>query len=230
MKCAGHYETQGGNGGNNNSSNGSGSTQVWVYDSLDDSTNMATATYLDASGHVQTGANCWKSMSVGSNRTLTVPTTWNGPIYLDGAHGTGSVNLQGTFTCGACTLVLTNSDPSGTNIGTFNSNAQAHNNITAPTTGTYAGIAVYQDRRASGNTDQINGGSGNLLSGIVYFPKDTLWLNGTGDAVSLCSMFIANNLKFNGTGNISISAPTDTPCSGIFPSLSSSTTIVRLVA
>ena len=36
----------------------------------------------------------------------------------------------------------------------------------------------------------------------------TLWLNGTGSAVSLCSMFVAKNLVFNGTGQIAISAAT----------------------
>jgi hypothetical protein len=47
--------------------------------------------------------------------------------------------------------------------------------------------------------------------------------------VSLCSMFVANNLKFNGGGDISISSPADVACGGIFPS-TSGTTIVRLVA
>jgi Flp pilus assembly protein TadG len=212
MKCAGHWDTHGG-------------STVWVYDALTDGTNMASATYLDADGvTTHTGANCWKSLSVGSNRSLTVPANF-GPLYVNG----GNVTLQGAFTCSGCSVVLTNKDPSLTaTIGTFSSNAQATNNITAPTSGTYKGIAVYQDRRSTGNTDQINGGSGNVISGVVYFPKDTLWLNGTGEAVSLCSMFVANNLKFNGGGDIAISAPTDASCSGIFPGLSS-TTIVRLV-
>jgi hypothetical protein len=218
MKCAGHWETHGG---------GPSATTTWVYDDLTDGTDMASATYLDADGvTTHTGANCWKSLSVGSNRSLTVPANF-GPLYVNG----GSVNLQGAFTCSACTIVLTNKDTSPTaTIGTFSSNAQATNNITAPTSGIYNGIAIYQDRRATGNTDQINGGSGNVLSGVVYFPKDTLWLNGTGDAVSLCSMFVANNLKFNGTGQIAISSLADTACSGTGPPGLKGTTIVRLVA
>jgi Flp pilus assembly protein TadG len=216
MKCAGHYETHGG---------GANAVTTWVYDDLSDGTDMASATYLGSDGLTHTGANCWKSLSVGSNRSLTVPANF-GPLYVNG----GNVQLQGAFTCNGCSIVLTNKDTSTTaTIGTFSSNAQATNNITAPTSGTYNGIAVYQDRRATGGTDQINGGSGNVISGVVYFPKDTLWLNGTGEAVSLCSMFVANNLKFNGGGDIAISAPTDSTCSGIFPGLPS-TTIVRLVA
>jgi hypothetical protein len=214
MKCAGHWDTHGG-------------STVWVYDALTDGTNMASATYLDADGvTTHTGANCWTSLSVGSNRSLSVPANF-GPLYVNG----GNVTLQGAFTCAGCSIVLTNKDTSNTaTIGTFSSNAQATNNITAPTTGTFKGIAVYQDRRSTGNTDQLNGGTGNVISGVVYFPKDTLWLNGTGEAVSLCSMFVANNLKFNGGGDIAISAPTDASCSGTGPSGLSGTTVVRLIA
>ena len=149
---------------------------------------------------------------MGSNRSLTIPSTWNGPLYING----GNVNLQGAFTCASCSIVLTNKDTSPySNDRHMSSNAQATNNITAPTSGTFNGIAVYQDRRATGNTDQINGGSGNVISGVVYFPSDTLWLNGTGEAVSLCSMFVAKNLKFNGGGDIAISSAADAACFGI---------------
>ncbi len=72
----------------------------------------------------------------------------------------------------------------------ISSNAQATNNITAPTTGTYAGIAIYQDRRATGNTNKINGGSGNVIQGAIYFPKDTVDQR-TGNATSLCAMWVA---------------------------------------
>lgn len=215
MKCAGHVEAAHGS-----------NPATWVYDALDETTDMANATWKDASNVIHTGgANCWTSLSVGSGRSLTVPANF-GPLYVNG----GNVQLQGNFTCNGCSVVLTNKDTSATApIGNFNTNAQATNNIIAPTSGTYNGIAIYQDRRATGGTDQINGGSGNVLSGVVYFPKDTLWLNGTGEAVSLCSMFVANNLKFNGGGDIAISAPTDTACTGKFPGIPS-TTIVRLIA
>jgi Flp pilus assembly protein TadG len=218
MKCAGHWSTS----GNNGNGGGSGNVSVWVNDPLTDGVDITTM--RDASGNQ---ANCFTSLSVGSNRSLTIPSTWNGPLYING----GNVNLQGAFTCASCSIVLTNKDTSPTaTIGTWSSNAQATNNITAPTSGTFNGIAVYQDRRATGNTDQINGGSGNVISGVVYFPSDTLWLNGTGEAVSLCSMFVAKNLKFNGGGDIAISSAADAACFGIGLPNTQSTTIVRLIA
>lgn len=218
MKCAGHYETQGG---------GPNATTTWVDDDLTDGTDMASATYLGSDGLPHTGANCWKSLSVGSNRSLTVPSTWNGPLYVNG----GNVDLQGAFTCASCAIVLTNKDTSTTaTIGTFSSNAQATNNITAPTSGTYKGIAVYQDRRASGNIDKINGGTGNVVNGVVYFPNDTLWLNGTGNSVSLCAMYVAKNLVFNGNSTIAISSAADAACFGIGLPNTQSVSIVRLIA
>src|SRR5947209_11212060 len=210
MKCAGHWTTHGHN------------PSTWSNDPLTDGVDITTM--RDSSGNQ---ANCFSSLSVGSNRTLSIPPSYTGPIYISG----GNVDLQGAFSCGACTIVLTNSDPNSTTVGTFSSNAQATNNITAPTSGTYKGIAVFQDRRApGGNIDKINGGSGNVISGVVYFPNDTLWLNGTGSAVSLCSMFVAKNLKFNGTGQIAISAPTDASCAGVGIPGGSGITTVRLVA
>ena len=218
MKCAGHYDTQGG---------GPNAVTTWVYDDLDYTTDMATATYLGSDGLTHTGANCWKSISIGSSRTFTVPTTYSGPIYVNG----GNVNFQGDFTCAACSIVLTNKDPSSNTIGTYDSNAQAKVNITAPTSGTFNGIAVYQDRRAvGGNVDRINGGTNNVINGVVYFPNDTLWLNGTGNSVSLCAMYVAKNLVFNGNGSISISSPSDTVCSGVHIPQGSSVKIVRLIA
>jgi len=172
--------------------------------------------------------NCFSSLSVGSNKSLNLSgTALNGKtIYING----GNVDLKGAFTC-TCTIVLTNtSTATNATIGTWSSNAQATNNITAPTTGTYAGIAIYQDRRASGNTDKINGGASNVIQGAVYFPKDTLWINGTGTATSLCAMWVANNITFLGTSSIAISSPDDSVCSGDGLPSSKAVHMVRLVS
>jgi Flp pilus assembly protein TadG len=217
-----------------------GNHQDWVVDTPAVTHQQTTTTYSGAAQALTAGAdittmkdangnqaNCFTSLSVGSSGSLTIPNSYTGPIYING----GNVNFQGDFTCGACTIVLTNTDTSNTaTIGTYDSNAQAKVNITAPTTGVYRGIAVYQDRRApGGNVDKINGGVNNVVNGVVYFPKDTLWLNGTGNTVSLCSMFVASNLVFKGNSSIAISSANDTACSGILPQ-TGGTTVVRLIS
>ena len=195
---------------------------TWQPLALSDGMDITTMT--DQQGNP---ANCFTSLSVGSNKSLTIPASYTGPIYING----GDVTLQGAISCAACTIVLTNtSTASNATIGTLSTNAQATNNITAPTTGTYAGIAVYQDRRATGGTDTINGGSGNVIQGAVYFPSDTLKINGTGTSVSLCAMWVAKNLTFIGNSSIAISAPTDSSCSGDGLTGGNSVKMVRLVA
>ena len=170
--------------------------------------------------------NCFSSLSVGSNKTVTVPAN-SGPIYING----GSIDLKGTFNCTGCTLVLTNqSTATNATIGTISSNAQASNTITAPTSGPYAGIAIYQDRRATGNTDKINGGSGSVITGAMYFPKDELWINGSGSASSMCAMFVARRIVFTGNSGISLLNPSNAACTASGLPTNSSARIIRLVA
>lgn len=172
------------------------------------------------------GTNCFSSLSVGSNKTVNVPANF-GPIYING----GSADLKGTFNCSGCTIVLTNkSTASSATIGTISSNAQASNNITAPTSGTFKGIAIYQDRRATGNTNKINGGSGSVITGALYFPNDVLWINGSGSASSLCAMFIARRIVFTGNSSIALKNASDSTCSASGMPTGNTVKSVRLVA
>ena len=149
-----------------------------------------------------------------------------GPIYVNG----GNVDLKGAFSCDGCTIVLTNQSSSPTaTIGTLSSNAQATNNIKAPTTGPFAGIAVYQDPRATGKVNKINGGSNSVITGALYFPKDVLWINGNGTASALCTMFIARRIVFTGTSGIALQSLETCGAAAGLPA-GSTARMVRLVA
>jgi Flp pilus assembly protein TadG len=178
MKCAGHTETH-------------GSNTTWVNDALTESTDMANAKAADGSP-----ANCWTSMSVGSSGTLNVPDDF-GPIYVNG----GDAFIQGDLNCVHCSIVLTNSDTStSASIGNFKVNSSSLINISAPTSGTFKGIAVYQDRRA-GDTNpgsKINGNSDSVITGALYFPSQELNYNGTGNTTATCTMFVARRVNFSG--------------------------------
>jgi Flp pilus assembly protein TadG len=191
-----------------------------VNDTLDDKTNIAA---------LAPGINCFNGLSVGSNKTLDLTGKLSGPIYINGTSG-GGVDLKGSFTCASCTIILTNSDPTSNAIPSFSSNAQASNNITAPQTGPYAGIAVYQDRRATGGVDKINGGSGNVITGALYFPKDTLWINGSGTANSLCTKFVAWKIVFTGNSGLKLKSANDPACVGSGMDPGNGIRMVRLVA
>lgn len=146
-------------------------------------------------------ANCFSSLSVASNTTLTIPSTYTGPIYING----GSIDFKGNFTCANCTIVLTNtSTASNATIGGISANAGANINITAPTSGTYEGIAIFQDRRAvTGGSNKVNGHSGSVIIGALYFPKQELVYNGTGTTQAYCTMFVAYHVSFSGNSSVS---------------------------
>lgn len=192
-----------------------------VGSTLDENTNIAAA--------IASGTNCWSSLSVGSNRTLDIPTTYTGPIYINA----GDAFIQGNFSCTACTIVLTNIDPLSTTIGKFKVNADSNVNMTAPTSGTYKGIAIYQDRRApdSSPSNKINGNSGSVIQGALYFPTQQLDYNGTGNTTAVCTMFVARRINFSGNSTTTNKFKKLSDCSAFgIPGGTSVTRMVRLVA
>jgi Flp pilus assembly protein TadG len=146
-----------------------------------------------------------------STTTLNPGTYCNG-ITLNGAHVTlnpgiyimdrGNFNVNGsTLTGTGVTIALTSS--TGSNYANFTLNGSTMN-ISAPTAASgdaTAGIAIYQDRRATvGNSDVING-SGSSITGALYFPKGALTFNGAGSSgTPSCMQIIANTMLLNGTG------------------------------
>jgi Flp pilus assembly protein TadG len=201
------------------------------YASLDptsgEMSGCSSAELTDDTTTIPSGVNCFSSLKVGSNKTLDLTGKISGPIFING----GDVDLKGTFTCDGCTIILTNSDSSPTaTIGTLSSNASANNNINAPTTGKYAGIAIFQDRRASLQTIRINGGSGSVINGAVYMPSALIRINGNGSSDALCASFIGRRLEFIGTSAIRIGDPNSTACAAFNSGGAGAVSVVRLVA
>ena len=154
---------------------------------------------------VDSGA-CYSSLSIGTNRILTLK---NGVYVISG----GSVNIQGTLNLVNAVLLLTNKDGSPTApIGSLDMNASGQLNATAPLTGKWTGMAIYQDRRAidsaptgnitSSSPNKINGNSTNLVRGIIYFPNQQLTYNGNGTGVATCTQFVAKRLYWSGNSGI----------------------------
>jgi hypothetical protein len=190
MKCAGHNKTQGGK-------------TVWVNDALTETTDLDAA--KDAGNNK---ANCFSSLSVGSGKTLTLPP---GTYYINA----GDVNIQGNLIANqGTTIVLTNSSGSPTaTIGSFSMNAGATLDIKAPSDGNFAGIAVYQDRRAqdkmanqvnmnAGSPNKINGDSASSIIGALYFPKTQVTFNGGGTAGYKCTQFVIKRLYYSGNAGM----------------------------
>ena len=221
-----------------------GNHQVWVVDvpavthqqaqtvtsytplALTDADNGNVQNLKDASGNT---ANCFTSISVGSNRTLVLPsgTAGNPKTYF--ING-GDLNVQGSLSCDMCTIVLTNKD-SASPIGNVKVNASATINMTAPADGKYMGIALYQDRRATdcNQCNKINGNSGSIIQGSIYFPSQELEYNGTGTTSAICTRFIARRLNFSGNSATSNKFKSLSQCAAFGMDGAVGYTIVRLV-
>ena len=218
MKCGGQWKTQ-------------GSKTTWENAVLDENTDFDNV--KDSNG---SKANCFGSLSVGSNTTLDLDAklgTGVKTIYITG----GSAVVQGHLKCTNCTIVLTNKDPAtDATIGEFKVNADSEINLTAPTDATakFRGIAIYQDRRAQDSPsaqNKINGNSTSVIQGALYFPNQELDYNGTGNTTAVCTMFVSRRIKFSGNSGTSnkFSALEDCADYG-FPTSGNSSRRVRLVA
>jgi Flp pilus assembly protein TadG len=142
---------------------------------------------------------CYASINIGSNKMATLAA---GTYYING----GGVNIQGTLVAHNVTIILSNTSTANTaTIGSFDMNASGVLDMTAPTSGKWKGMAIYQDRRAqnSGGSlasapNKINGNSSNTVQGALYFPNQAVAYNGTGTSGFSCTQFVVRRIIFTG--------------------------------
>src|SRR5260370_27992285 len=101
------------------------------------------------------------------------------------AGGSGLRITAGTVTANGVTFYITDAagwpcsglNGSNANAGVVSVNSQANLTLTAPNDGTYAGIALFENRNLTANKSSdatINGGDGVTTAGAIYFPKTNL--------------------------------------------------------
>lgn len=147
-----------------------------------------------------------KSVPGGKTKTLSPGTycnkTLSGDITLK--PGTyilrdGQINLggNGKLTGYGVTIFLME----GASI-TFGANQVI--NLTAPDSGPYAGISIYQ---ADGNTTpmRLNGGVGSTITGFIYAPSAHVDFTGNSAASGSgqCVRIVANTIEMTGTSDVS---------------------------
>ena len=133
----------------------------------------------------------------------------NGPVRLqDGEYilnrGNFIVGPHGHVECDACTIFLTSetaaTDPGS--IGKVKISSDGTVKMNATREGPNAGILFYQDRHAAsdlpGDENRIGGSSFSKLTGLVYFPSETVYIDGNMTPDVQCSRFIARRLVFAG--------------------------------
>jgi Flp pilus assembly protein TadG len=153
---------------------------------------------------------------------------WNGPVHNTGTGNppvmmiNGDVNVRGnttldpgiyiinngsfkdpgqsTVTGNGVTIILTSSNPASDN-GVFSVTGQGGLNITAPTSGPTAGIALWADKNLPNKEDTFAGGTTSNLVGAIYLPSHDVKYAGNSGTTSKCMQLVAYNIIFTGTSS-----------------------------
>jgi Flp pilus assembly protein TadG len=147
-----------------------------------------------------------------------------GTYYLDrAATGSGNVEIAATghIKGDGVTLIFTNSgsSPAGGDFGRFKANGTSMVELSAPTSGTYQGVVMYQDRRATpgsttnflvaGNSGTNNQGHSVLsyIQGSVYSPGSNTTMTGNSSLRTDCMQLVAKRVTFTGNTTIKNTCP-----------------------
>jgi hypothetical protein len=127
-----------------------------------------------------------------------------GVYYLEEGIG-----LQGQVQMTALQVMIYNAGSGAHNI---NLGGQGQWSLTPSTSGTYAGVSIFQSRKTldSATTTILRGNGGSVVSGTIYTPTTQTRLTGNGNQI-LGSQFISRTLEMDGQGNFIIDYPSARP-------------------
>jgi len=150
------------------------------------------ATDLGTDGQV----TCFNGASMTNIHSSVV---FHGTIVVNG--GSLTTNASGNISGAGVTIFLTNG-------ATMHFNGGSHLDLTAPTTGTYKGIAIFGDRNGVFATNILNGDNSSSVTGAVYFPSQEVDFLGNFSGHNGCFQLVADVIYYTGNGIF------DTNCAG----------------
>lgn len=171
-----------------------------------------------------TGASSNVTLNPGTYAGMTLKGTVTlnpGVYYIDGSAL--KINSQANVSGVGVTIVLTSKTAAtnGSSVADMTINGGGTINLTAPTSGPFANVLIYQDRRANDSgSAKINGDSKTNLNGAIYMPARQLTVNGNSTINFTCLKMVARRMQFTGNNTIN-----NTCTSGAYRG-----TYVRLVA
>ncbi len=152
------------------------------------------------------GVQCYRGMDIKGTANFDP-----GIYVIDGSTGGSlTVNAQAKVTCTGCVFILTTTGTDMTKVATAKLNGGATWQVTAPDSGTYAGIMLYQDRRAtSGYTNYVTGDNASVMLGGIYFPSQEVQFTGSSTMDTKCIQIVARTVVFTGNNYIQNVCPAD---------------------
>lgn len=122
--------------------------------------------------------------------------TMNPGVYFVNG-GTFNVGGGATMTGTGVTIVLTSS--TGSNYATATIGNGAIVTLSAPTTGATAGMVFFGDRNApESHVNTLGGGAVITVTGVLYFPSQTLNFQNGAASSSVCTQIVAGTLTLTG--------------------------------
>jgi hypothetical protein len=136
------------------------------------------------------------------NTTLTTASPGSVLVIENGQLDTNGYTLQ-TLAGSALTIIFSGTSGSYTHAPTGGGTL----NFNAPTSGTWSGVAIYQDPALTSGVDiSAAGNSPNWdISGLVYLPHSSVLFSGAVNNSSngaSCFALVVDNITINGTGEI----------------------------
>jgi hypothetical protein len=127
--------------------------------------------------------------------STTSVTLLPGIYYLKG----GGLNLSGSSNLSGTGVMIYNAPVSATD--QISLSGSGNLTLSAPTSGRYAGITIFQDRN-SNVAATITGNSGFKVTGTLYFAGALLTLTGNSSVAMLGSQLICRDLTIGGTASL----------------------------
>lgn len=158
-------------------------------------------------GTASLSAGCYAGIQVTNNSTLTL----SPGVYVIGEKGI-TVGGNATLTGDGVTLIFTNtSSPfNASRIGTFEGNGTSNIQLSAPDSGTYAGMLMIQDSRTMpSNTNDlfITGDSGSVFDGAIYAPSNQVTFTGNSSMNTDCLQIVSRYISFAGDTDVANTCP-----------------------
>jgi hypothetical protein len=120
-----------------------------------------------------------------------------GTYYIDG----GGITTTGSAAISGSNVFIYNG---GSTVGPIKMSGYSSITLTPPTTGTYAGLSLFQDRTSTADI-RLTGSSGLRITGGIYAAKASVTLTGSSSTNINGSFLIADSATLTGTGTIQVS-------------------------
>jgi Flp pilus assembly protein TadG len=160
-------------------------------------------------------SNLWSgSKSLSGNVQICGDLQLNGDVTIDAPSGAVLVIENGQLDTNGHTLNTTNGSALTVVFSGDGSIGYTHAptgggtlDFAAPTSGTWKGVAIYQDPNLSSGVDISAAGNSPTwnISGLVYLPHSSVTFSGAVDKSSngqSCFVMVVDNITINGTGSI----------------------------